>query len=113
MTPFQGELHVDADERWRRAQKAADDFEPFRRYDPILVGLAAALVALINLAIFLGVAGLYVVQYWIAAFVSIGAAFLGGFFITKFRNRSAEKAYVAEYRRLNKADQKDRLPGAT
>ena len=56
---------------------------------------------------------LYVVQYWIAVLVSISAAFLGGFFIAKVRNRSAEKAYVAEYRRLNKTDQKDGLPGAT
>ena len=104
---------MDADERWRRAQKAADDFEPFRRHNPVFVGLAAALVASVSLAIFLGVAGLYVVQYWFAVLVSISAAFLGGFLITKVRNGSAEKAYVAEYRRLNKTtDQKDGLPGA-
>ena len=104
---------MDADERWRRAQKAADDFEPFRRYNPGFIGLAAALVASVSLAIFLGVAGIYAVQHWFALLVAISAAFLAGFLITKVKNASAEKTYVAAYRRLNKTDQKDGAPGAT
>jgi putative Ca2+/H+ antiporter (TMEM165/GDT1 family) len=93
---------MDVNERWRRASESADLFSPFRRRRPIFVGLVTGLVALISLAVFLGVAGLDIRQFWIAALVSITAMMLAGSCFTLLSNHKAKSSYIAEYRRLNK-----------
>jgi hypothetical protein len=89
-------------ERWREASESADRFSPFRRRRPIFVGLVNALVALISLAVFLGVAGMDIRQFWIAALVSITAMMLAASCFTLLSNYRAKLSYIAEYRRLNK-----------
>ena len=93
---------MDANERWRRASESADRFSPFQRRPPIFVGLLTALVALISLAVFLGVAGLEFGQFWIAALVSVAAMMLAGSGFTLLSNHKAKSSYIGEYRRLNK-----------
>jgi putative Ca2+/H+ antiporter (TMEM165/GDT1 family) len=93
---------MDVNERWRRASESADRFSPFRRRRPIFVGLVTALVALITLAVFLGVARLEIRQFWIAALVSVTAMMLAGSCFTLLSNHKAKSSYIAEYRRLNK-----------
>jgi hypothetical protein len=95
---------MDANERWRRASESADRFSSFRRRPPVFVGLLTALVALISLAVFLGVAGLDIGQFWIAALVSVAAMMLAGSCFTLLSNHKAKSSYIGEYRRLNKID---------
>jgi high-affinity Fe2+/Pb2+ permease len=93
---------MDEDERWRRASEWADRFTPFRRRQPIYVGLVFALVASIALAIFLSLAGLKIGQIWIEALVSIVAVMLIGGGLALLSNREAKSTFIAEYHRLNK-----------
>ena len=69
---------VDEDKRWQRASESDDRFSPFRRRQPIVVGLVTALIALISLAIFLSIAGLDIGQFLIATLVSITVMTLAG-----------------------------------
>jgi hypothetical protein len=93
---------MDEDERWRRASDWADRFSPFRRHQPIFVGLVFALVALLTLAIFCSLAGLKFGQIWIEALLSIAVMMLVGGGIAVLSNRKARATFIAEYRRLNK-----------
>jgi hypothetical protein len=102
MSQLVGEGDMDANERWRRASESADRFSPFRRRPPVFVGLVTALVALISLAVFLGVAGLDIRQFWIAALVSVTAMMLAGSCFALLSNHKAKSSYIGEYRRLNK-----------
>jgi high-affinity Fe2+/Pb2+ permease len=95
---------MDEDERWRRASEWADRFSPFRRRQPIFVALVFALVALIALAIFAGLAGLKIGDVWIEALASIAAMMLMGGGLALFSNREAKATFIAEYRRLNKVE---------
>ena len=104
---------MDVDERWRRASDSADRFSPFRRRPPVLVGLATSLVALISLAIFLGVAGLNIRQFWIAALWSVATMMLAGYCLALLANHKAKSAYISEYRRLNKYPASDHKPSAS
>ena len=93
---------MDVDERWRRASESADRFSPFRRRQPVFVGLVTALVALISVVIFLGLARLDMRQFWIAAPLSVATMMLAGYCLALLANHKAKSAYIAEYRRLNK-----------
>jgi hypothetical protein len=95
---------MDEDERWRRASEWADRFSPFRRRQPIFVGLVFALVALLTLGIFLGLAGLKFGEVWIEALVSIAATLFVGAGLALLSNREARATFIAEYRRLNKVN---------
>jgi ABC-type transport system involved in cytochrome bd biosynthesis fused ATPase/permease subunit len=95
---------VDEDKRWQRASESDDRFSPFRRRQPIVVGLVTALIALISLAIFLSIAGLDIGQFLIATLVSITVMTLAGCCFTLLSNHRAKSSYLAEYRRLNKVN---------
>ena len=94
---------MNEDKRWQRASESVDRFSPFRRRQPIVVGLVTALIALISLAIFLSIAGLDIGQFLIATLVSITVMALAGCCFTLLSNHRAKSSYLAEYRRLNKA----------
>jgi small-conductance mechanosensitive channel len=95
---------MDEDERWRRASEWDDRFSPYRRHRPIFGGLVTALIASISLAIFLSVAGLYIGQFLIATLVTITALMFTGYCFTLLSNHRAKKSFIAEFRRLNKAN---------
>src|SRR5882757_7556329 len=76
--PVRREGAVDEDKRWQQASQSDDRFSPFRRRQPIVVGLVTALIALISLAIFLSIAGLDIGQFLIATLVSITVMTLAG-----------------------------------
>jgi hypothetical protein len=95
---------LDEDERWRRASDSDDRFLPFRRRQPIYVGLVSAWIAFISLAIFLSLAGLDIGQFLIATLVSITTMMLAGCCYTLLSNHRAKSSYLAEYRRLNKVN---------
>jgi hypothetical protein len=99
-----GRRAMDEDERWRRASEWADRFSPFRRRQPIFVGLVFALVALITLGIFLSLVGLKLGQVWIEALATIAAVMLVGAGLALLSNREARATFIAEYRRLNKVN---------
>ncbi len=92
---------MDEDERWRRASEWADHFSPFRRRQPIFVGLVTALIALVSLAIFVGVGRLDIGEVWVAALVSILAMMLVGSCLAQLSNHKAKSAFIEKYRRLN------------
>lgn len=95
---------MDEDERWRRASEWADRFSPFRRRQPIFVGLVFGLIALLALSIFLSLSGLKIEQVWIEAIASVAATMLVGGGLALLSNREAKATFIAEYRRLNKVD---------
>ena len=102
--PVRREGAVDEDKRWQGASESDDRFSPFRRHQPIVVGLVTGLIALISLAIFLSVAGLDIGQFLIATLVSITVMTLAGCCFTLLSNHRAKSSYLAEYRRLNKVN---------
>lgn len=92
---------MDEDERWRRASEWADRFTPFRRRQPIYVGLVFALVAAIALAIFLSLTGLKIGQIWLEALASVATVMFIGCGLALISNFEAKSTFIAEYRRLN------------
>ncbi|MCC6778520.1 MAG: hypothetical protein IT537_18135 [Hyphomicrobiales bacterium] len=95
---------MDEDERWRRASDWADEFSPFRRRQPVRIGLLTALVATVSLTVFVLAAGLDIRELWIAALVSIVAISLVACGITHLGNHQARSAFIARYRQLNSVD---------
>ncbi len=92
---------MNEEERWRRASEWADRFSPFRRRQPIFVGLTFALIALLTLAVFLSIAGLRLSEVWLAAVIAVTAMLLTGCSLALISNREAKSTFIAEYRRLN------------
>jgi hypothetical protein len=67
-------------------------------------GEETALIASISLAIFLSIAGLDIGQFLIATLVTITALMFAGYCFTLLSNHRAKTSYIAEFRRLNKAN---------
>lgn len=95
---------MDEDERWRRASDWADEFSPFRRRQPVRIGLLTALVATVSLTVFVLAAGLDIRELWIAALLSIAFITLVACGVTQLSNHRARTAFIAKYRQLNRVE---------